>query len=55
MLYRLLGYFIRRDACRLAAQAFYGNAPADGTYTPRLWSLTVFFEQYVELKEVAQS
>lgn len=44
--YHIFGYFIRRDACRLAAQALRQCDIADG-YAPRLWSLTVFFETYL--------
>lgn len=44
--YRFLGYWVRRDACRLAAQALRATDTADG-YAPRLWSLTVFFETYL--------
>lgn len=46
MLYWLFGYWIRRDACRLAAQALKATDVEDG-YTPRIWSLTVFFECYL--------
>lgn len=45
-IYRLFGYWIRRDACRLAAQALRAQDTEDG-YCPRLWSLTVFFETYL--------
>jgi len=37
------GLAIRREACRLAAVVAAGN-PMTG---PRLWSLTVFFEEYM--------
>lgn len=43
---RLTDYLIRRDACRLAAQAFRVT-DADVGYTPMRWSLTVFFERYL--------
>lgn len=46
LLYRLFGYWIRRDACRLAAQALRATDIEDG-YAPRIWSLTVFFERYL--------
>lgn len=46
LVYWLFGYWIRRDACRLAAQALRATDTADG-YTPRIWSLTVFFERYM--------
>ena len=44
--YRLFRYWIRRDACRLAAQALRATDVADG-YAPRIWSLAVFFERYL--------
>jgi hypothetical protein len=44
--YRLFGYWIRRDACRLAATAAQGQC-GDGPVAERLWSLTVFFENYL--------
>lgn len=43
--YFLFGFWIRREACRLAASAFCPDE--DGRYTPRLWGLTVFFESYL--------
>ena len=46
LLYRLFGYWIRRDACRLAAQAVRSADVEDG-WAPRIWSLTVFFETYL--------
>lgn len=45
MLYRLFGYWIRREACRLAAQT-YCLEEGEG-YTPRLWGLVVFYESYL--------
>lgn len=45
-LYRIFGYWVRRDACRLAAQALRATDVDDG-YAPRIWSLTVFFEMYL--------
>lgn len=45
-LYWLFGYWVRRDACRMAAQALRSMDNDDG-YCPRLWSLTVFFETYL--------
>lgn len=44
--YRLFGYWIRRDACRLAAHTLKAT-DVEASYTPRLWSMTVFFEQYL--------
>lgn len=46
MLDRLLSFMVRREACRLAAQALRATDAADG-YAPRLWSLAVFFENYL--------
>ncbi len=46
MLYRLFGFWIRREACRLAAQALRATDIDEG-YAPRIWSLTVFFENYM--------
>lgn len=46
MFYRLFGYFVRREACRLAAQAAQGQC-GEGAVAERLWSLTVFFETYL--------
>lgn len=50
MLYSLFGWWIRWQACKMAAQVFQsgafpetGDAPA-----PRLWSVTVFFERYMQ-------
>jgi hypothetical protein len=43
---KISGYRRRYDACSLAAQAFRATDAEDG-YTPRLWSLVVFFELYL--------
>lgn len=45
--YRLFGYFIRRDACRLAAQAVAKMDTNSVGISPGIWSLTVFFERYL--------
>jgi hypothetical protein len=37
---------IRLEACRLAADALHAMDIDEG-YTPRLWSLCVFFEMYL--------
>lgn len=44
--YRLFGFWIRREACRLSALAMQGEF-SDGDISQRLWSLTVFFERYM--------
>lgn len=44
--YRIFGYWIRREACRLAATSAQGQC-GDGPVAQRLWSLTVFFESYL--------
>lgn len=46
LVYCVLGYWIRKDACRLAAQALRATDIEDG-YAPRIWSLAVFFERYL--------
>jgi hypothetical protein len=45
-IYFIFGYWVRRDACRLAAQAAQGQC-GDGPVAQRLWSLCVFFENYL--------
>ena len=47
MLYRVFGYFVRREACRLAAQAAQGPWSQGRDVSHLLWSLTVFFELYL--------
>lgn len=51
MFYRLLGWWVRWQACKMAAQVFQSGAfPATGDApAPRLWSITVFFEQYMRV------
>lgn len=39
------GFEVRREACRLAAQVMAGR-PND-TPSPLIWSLSVFFENYM--------
>lgn len=50
MLYRLFGWWYRWQACKMAAQtvAAWCEVPDEGL-TPKLWSVTVFFEQYMRL------
>lgn len=48
MIYRLFGFWVRREACRLAAQAVQGPWSKDRDVSHLLWSLTVFFESYME-------
>lgn len=46
--YWLVGFFIRREACRLASHAVRKiESVNDGSYAPILWCLAVFFEQYM--------
>ena len=40
------GYWVRKEACRLASQAAQGQC-GDGPVAQRLWSLCVFFETYL--------
>lgn len=44
--YRLFGFWIRREACRMAAIAMQ-NHRAEDELCPRAWSLAVFFESYM--------
>lgn len=45
MMYNIFGYFIRREALRQATKVFLLE---DGeSYTPKLWSLAVFYENYL--------
>lgn len=46
VIYRLFGFWVRREACRLAALA-YRTVDADDGYAPRIWSLAMFFEMYM--------
>jgi len=48
MFYRLFGWWVRWQACQMAARTVAGwnNGPDEGI-TPRLWSVTVFFENYI--------
>ena len=46
MSYRLFGWWIRWQACKMAAQVLQGNSP-DAKIAPQVWSLAVFFESYM--------
>lgn len=46
MLKNIFHMYVRYKACGLAAQAISGWNTDDGI-CPRMWSLTVFFEQYI--------
>lgn len=46
MFYRLFGFWVRREACRLAATARQ-RQEEEVFLTPRLWAMTVFFEKYL--------
>ena len=39
-------FLVRREACRLAAIAMQGDCK-EGDIAQRVWSLAVFFEQYM--------
>ncbi len=43
---RLFYFWIRREACRMAALAIQNHTDKD-QIVPRVWSLTVFFESYM--------
>jgi hypothetical protein len=44
--YRFFGFWVRREACRLASRAMPSDWK-DGNFAVHIWSLTVFFEQYM--------
>jgi len=49
MFYRLMGWWIRLQACRMAAQVMQSQGmgtPEEGP-CPKLWSSVVFFERYI--------
>ena len=50
---RLLGFWIRREACRMAAEAVRGPWSEGRDVAHLLWSLTVFFEEYMRKGAVA--
>jgi hypothetical protein len=43
---RLFAFWIRREACRMAARAIQNHTHED-EISPRVWSLAVFFEAYM--------
>jgi len=49
MFYRLFGWWIRLQACKMAAQVMQGQGMGNETEgpCPKLWSTTVFFELYI--------
>lgn len=47
MFYRLFGWWIRWQACKMAAQVMQGRGNGDEAISPLVWSLTVFFEMYI--------
>ena len=47
ILYRLFGYWVRLEACRLAALAVSRVTGPEEGWAPKVWSLTVFFESYL--------
>lgn len=46
MMRRLFNFFVRREACRLAALSMPSDWK-DGSFAIHIWSLAVFFEQYM--------
>lgn len=46
MMYRIFGWWVRWQACKMAAVAIQ-NHEDDDAIVPRVWSLTVFFENYI--------
>lgn len=47
MRHRLYGWWVRWQACKMAAQVMQGRQNGDEAITPLAWSLTVFFEGYM--------
>jgi hypothetical protein len=47
MFYRAFGWWIRWQACKMAAQVMQGRSNGDEAISPLVWSLAVFFEQYM--------
>jgi len=43
----MIGWWVRWQACKMAAQVMQGRVNGDEAITPLVWSLTVFFEQYL--------
>lgn len=46
MFERILNFWVRHEACRLAARVCQGHE-FDGEIGSHLWSVTVFFEAYI--------
>jgi hypothetical protein len=46
MIYRLFGWWWRWQACKMAAAVHAGCGEDEGL-CPKLWSTTVYFEQYM--------
>lgn len=44
---RLFGFWVRREACRLASNAIRGSWAEERNAANTLWALTVFFEEYM--------
>lgn len=48
MMYRLFAWWVRWQACKMAARTIAGwNTGPDKGLCPRVWSLAVFFEEYM--------
>lgn len=47
MVYRLFGWWIRWQACKMASRVMQGRMNGDEAISPLIWSLTVFFEIYM--------
>lgn len=49
MTYWLLGWWVRWQACKMAARVMQGQGMGSDTEgcCPKLWSCTVFFEKYI--------
>ena len=45
-MYRLFGWWVRWQACKMTAVAMQNHSEED-SLTPRAWSLAVFFESYM--------
>lgn len=43
----MFGWWVRWQSCKMAAQVMQGRANGDEAITPLVWSLTVFFENYI--------
>lgn len=47
MFNRVFRFWVRREACKMAAEAAKGPWSAGRDVSHLLWSLTVFFEEYM--------